>query len=195
MCRIRVRTRRLELVAADRELIEADGAAPERFARILGARVPESWPPEHWDREAREHTRAILELNPEAVGWAGWYLLSPPDEEGERTCAGFCGVNRDLSPESIYLGYSVIDRFQGKGFATEATGALVGWAFRNSDRDVIVAETYPELVASIRVLQHNGFVLEGSGGEVGTLRFARQRRRERPAPASAFMPRAELATV
>lgn len=193
MSRIRMRTRRLELVAADLELFEAEVCDPEMFARILGARVPQAWPPELWDEDARDNSLAVLELDPEAAGWAGWYLLSTPDEDGVRTCAGLCGVARHAVPDAIFLGYSVLAEFQGRGYATEAAGALVGWAFRNSERDVIVAETYPDLAASIGVLQHNGFVFDGEGSEAGTLRFARFRKRERPAPAFAGI--AELTTV
>ena len=63
-----------------------------------------------------------------------------------------------------------------RGYASEATQALVARA--SSERGVrrIIAQTYPDLVASIGVLEKSGFRFDGPGEEAGTVRYARDLR-------------------
>lgn len=65
-----------------------------------------------------------------------------PDENGE-----------------IEIGYGTYDDFQGKGYMTEAIGAIAGWAFRQPGVRAIVAETDKENVASHKTLSKNDFVV------------------------------------
>lgn len=86
----------------------------------------------------------------------------------------------DLGDGSWMIGYSVLDAYQRLGYATEAVSALVAWAFqRDPSPRTIVATTYPELVASIRVLEKNGFHFDGPGDEPRTIRYVREKRKRR----------------
>jgi ribosomal-protein-alanine N-acetyltransferase len=64
-----------------------------------------------------------------------------------------------------------VTRFRRKGYATEAMGGLIDWAFSHPEVRRIRAHTYPHLAASIRVLEQNGLSHVGAGDEPGTLRF------------------------
>jgi RimJ/RimL family protein N-acetyltransferase len=56
--------------------------------------------------------------------------------------------------------------------ASDAVAALIEWC-RERGAKKVIAETFPELVSSIRVMQKNGFVFEGSGSEPGVIRYCR----------------------
>jgi [ribosomal protein S5]-alanine N-acetyltransferase len=76
---------------------------------------------------------------------------------------GWCGVTQ-WNPDyrSASLGYCLGEAAWGQGFATEAAGALVQWAFDTFDLNRLQAEADTRNVASGRVLEKLGFVHEGT---------------------------------
>ena len=72
---------------------------------------------------------------------------------------------------TVEIGYSIMEEHQGAGYATEAVKALIAWAFGHPEVARVVAETYPDLAKSIRVLKKNGFTETGPGLEEGVIRF------------------------
>jgi ribosomal-protein-alanine N-acetyltransferase len=71
----------------------------------------------------------------------------------------------------VEVGYSLLPAYQNKGFATEATAALIAAAYRNGAKQVL-AETLPHLIASRRVMEKCGMVFVGPGSEDGVIRYA-----------------------
>jgi [ribosomal protein S5]-alanine N-acetyltransferase len=63
--------------------------------------------------------------------------------------------------QNAYLGYSIGERWNGHGFATEAVRLTVGLAFETLGLHRIQAAVMPRNAASIRVLEKNGFREEG----------------------------------
>jgi RimJ/RimL family protein N-acetyltransferase len=59
------------------------------------------------------------------------------------------------------MGYCLDEAAWGKGFATEAAGALLKWAFDTLDLNRVQAETDTRNTASSRVLEKLGFIREG----------------------------------
>lgn len=59
------------------------------------------------------------------------------------------------------LGYTLAQRFQGKGYAFEACSAMLDHAFGEWQMHRIAADTDPRNVASKRLLERLGFRLEG----------------------------------
>lgn len=64
---------------------------------------------------------------------------------------------------------------QGRGLGAELVGALTGWAMGHAEVEIVFAETLPELKASQRVLEKNGFVRVPNVSEPGVIRFERRR--------------------
>jgi len=63
--------------------------------------------------------------------------------------------------QNSYLGYSIGERWNGRGFATEAVELAVRFAFEEAGLHRVQAAVMPRNTASIRVLEKNGFREEG----------------------------------
>jgi RimJ/RimL family protein N-acetyltransferase len=174
-----IRLARLELVAATPELLQAEDDVAQ-LARHLAADVPRNWPPPLYDREARLHFLRVVSESPAAVGWTTWYVLVR-QETGVPTLIGGVGaVGPPDDDGAILIGYSLLDQFHRQGYATEALQGFLAWADQDARLRRVVADTFPDLHASIRVLEKNGFVGCGAGAEAGSLRFERRPRRGSP---------------
>ena len=169
---IRLTTERLELIAATPEMVRAEIEDRPRFSRLLGARVPEKWPPPLNDEESMRFALRYLEAHPGAPGWMQWYFILRGDGAGGRVAIGNGGFKGNPTPDGmVEVGYSVLEEYQKVGLGTEAVQALLSWAFGHPEVTRVTAETFPDLTPSIRVLKKTGFVLIGKGSEERTIRF------------------------
>lgn len=77
--------------------------------------------------------------------------------------AGNIGIvpKEDVYRMSVEIGYFIGEEFWGKGIATEATRLLVEYIEQEFNVVRIYAEVFETNKASMRVLQKNGFYLEG----------------------------------
>ena len=168
---IEERTRRLRLVAATLESVRAEIEERPRLAALLQAVVPPEWPPE----VLRDALPVFLEWHrehPEWTGWLGWYAVRT--DRGEPVLCGSVGFKG--APDATgtaEIGYSVLPEHQGAGIAREMVAGLLAWAFRQAGVRCVEAETMTENLASIHVLEHNGFRRTGHGREAGTVRYRR----------------------
>ncbi len=168
-----LRTPRLDLVAASAAHHAAELESPAVLARLLGAEVPPGWPPGEYDRPAIEYFRARLIENPDGVGWFGWYAVRRRVGAAPALVVGAGGYFGPPGPDGVVeIGYSVVESFRAQGFASELVEALVARAFATPGVVRVVAQTRPENVGSVRVLERCGFALEGLGREPGTILFA-----------------------
>ena len=162
-------TRRLELVPASAQLVQAEIGQAGTFSILLGAVIPANWPPELLV-DALPFFLEQLERHPEQAGWLSWYWILRGDSEPVLIgSGGFKGCPR--SDGTIEVGYSVLPQYQGNGYATEAVTGLLAWAFANSEVTRVIAETLIDNERSIGVLQKLGFRRIGEGSEPGLLRF------------------------
>ncbi|HVG28251.1 MAG TPA: GNAT family protein [Pyrinomonadaceae bacterium] len=183
-----IKTERLELIPGAPEIFRARADDRDALSRFLdGARVPESWPPELYDQDAHEWTAKYLAEHPGAAGWVVWYLVrrAEASAEGVRTAVGICGFKGEpASDGTVEIGYGVLAEFRRSGYASEAVRALIGRAFSHPEVTRVIAETYPELAASIRVMEKNGLRFIGDGSEERVIRYELTRadweRRARP---------------
>ena len=170
-----ITTERLELIPGTPEIFRERVDDRDALARFLnGARVPENWPPELYDQGAVDWTARYYEANPDAVGWVLWFVLLRADSspDGARTAIGCCGFKgKPTEDGTCEVGYGILPQFRRAGYASEATRALVGWAFGHAGVSRVVAETYPELAPSIRVMEKNGFRFAGDGSEPRVIRY------------------------
>jgi len=172
-----IETPRLRLVPATIERCRAELEDRDRFARLLGADLPADWPPPLNDDGSIRWVVDHLTEHPDAALWTMWYFLLR--RAGEPALAigkgGFRGA--PMPDGTCEVGYSVMESHQRRGYATEATGALVDRAFADPRISRVIAHTLPALGPSIRVLEKCGFVFAGDGEEAGTIRFELKRPR------------------
>jgi [ribosomal protein S5]-alanine N-acetyltransferase len=162
-------TQRLRLIPATPESLEAELRGPDALARVLGMAVPPDWPPELYDADATRYTLERLRADPREQGW--WlYYFAGHDGDAPRLvgCGGFKGP-----PDAgiVEIGYSVLEPYRRRGYATEATEALCRRAFENEGIFAVIAETLPELTPSIGVLERAGFERIGEGSAPGVVRY------------------------
>lgn len=163
-----IRTARLTLIPATLPLARAEIGDRAEFARLLGAAVPENWPPETL-ADALPLFLQWMEAAPNAVGWFGWYALA--DLAGVPTLVASIGFLGPPQSGTAQTGYCVLPQFQRRGYATEMLGGLVKWALAQPDVRRVAAETEWENPASVRVLEKVGFKLVGPTGEPGGQRY------------------------
>ncbi|NVO67176.1 GNAT family N-acetyltransferase [Methanofollis tationis] len=154
-----VRTQRLRLVPATEILTNRSA-----LSRALGATVPDEWPPESL-ADALPLFLSWLQEDPGSAGWNLWYVVAGG------TLVGSCGfLGRPSAEGEVEIGYGVLPAFRGRGYATEAAAALIGWAFAHPEVRKVAAQADPQNRASVRVLEKIGFVPDGAGDE-GCVRF------------------------
>lgn len=78
-------------------------------------------------------------------------------ENGELAgLAEYYGLRDDA--HKISVGYRLLERFWGRGIATETLALMVGYLYGETDIELITASTMVDNVASARVLEKGGFI-------------------------------------
>jgi RimJ/RimL family protein N-acetyltransferase len=139
------------------------------LSRILSAEVSDEWPPEHWEPHVVDYLLNLIAEHPNAVGWCRYLLLR---NDGKQKLIGTFGCSFP-KPETgeAELGYGILPNWQRQGFAAEAVMAMMPWLRTQRGIRAFVAQTFPYLYGSIRVLEKCGFVVAGSGEEPGAVLF------------------------
>jgi RimJ/RimL family protein N-acetyltransferase len=110
-----------------------------------------------------DRTRDLLTRRIAATSWAaeGDWLGAVAVERTSGIVVGEVGLfwmsERDRTAE---IGFIFDPRHQGKGFATEASRALVDWAFDTGEIHRVIGRTEARNTASTRVLEKLGMRLE-----------------------------------
>jgi [ribosomal protein S5]-alanine N-acetyltransferase len=152
------------LVALTPELARAALEDRARLGRMIGASVPRIWPGADFARmlprlakgveqisSLAEPTRLVIHAADETlIGETGFH--GPPDGSG-----------------TVEVGYSIVPAYRGRGFAVEATRALIEHALARPEIQRITAECLDDNAASLRVLEKLGMRPVGRAG--ATLRF------------------------
>lgn len=88
-------------------------------------------------------------------------------EKQERRMVGdLCFKGTPDAQGVLEIGYGTYADFQGKGFMTEALGAMVEWAFRQPGVSRIRAETDQANIASHKILARNAFTVCRQEGDM-----------------------------
>ncbi|MFF3265255.1 GNAT family N-acetyltransferase [Streptomyces sp. NPDC002932] len=137
-----------------------DADAPGLFALQSNAHVLRYWDAPPWIERARaeKFITACRRMAQEGTG-----ARLAVDRVSDGAFIGWCSLN-NWNPEyrSTSLGYCFDDAAWGHGYATEATRALLRWAFDTLDLNRVQAEADTRNTASARVLEKLGFVREGT---------------------------------
>ena len=173
---LRLETERLILMCGTPPLLRAELKQPEQFRRLLGVDVAAPWPPPLNDEQSNAWMIRFLEANPDSGGWGLWYFVLREGPNGKSIAIGNGGYKgKPTEDGTVEIGYSVVEAYQRRGLGTEAAGALIARAFRDPAVTRVIAETFPDLRPSIRVLEKNGFVRIEGGSEPGVIRFELRR--------------------
>ncbi len=113
----------------------------------------DAFPHPYSDNHAKEFIRRVRSRRPETS-----FAISASDE-----VIGVISVypREDIAKRSAEIGYWLGEPFWGKGITTMAVGAITSWAFATFDLVRVYASVFEWNPGSARVLEKNGFVLEG----------------------------------
>lgn len=153
-------TDRLELVAANVELAQAEINDLWHFADLLHVPKPQVWPPPLNDENSQRYLlNSLRNAAPDHAGWFLWFCILR-QRRSLLGVAGFKGVPIDGVVE---IGYSMLEAHQRNGYCTEAVRALLDWAFAHPEIRMVIGHTLLELTPSIRVMEKCGFAFSGEG--------------------------------
>jgi aminoglycoside 6'-N-acetyltransferase len=133
-------------------------SVPEDAEAISAYRsIPDVGRYQGWDRTdapfLRHEFEAMAVRDPGDRGWVQLTL----EERGTGELIGDVGMSpADGEPGVLKIGYTVSPIYQGKGIATEAVRALIGYAFERLGADVVRIYADADNTASIRVAEKAG---------------------------------------
>jgi RimJ/RimL family protein N-acetyltransferase len=138
-------------VEGDFEAVHAMRSDPEVVRYLYG------------DVLSEDETRSLLTKRMDNVAWEneGDWMSAAVVERASGTTVGDMALQwvseRDRTAE---VGFILDPRHQGKGFATEAARALIGWIFESAGFHRVIGRTEARNAASARVLEKLGMRLE-----------------------------------
>lgn len=132
-----IHTARLRLVAITPQLLEAQESSPQTLASELNVTIPSGWPGPDWEPHVYTFMREQFHHTPHTIGWHR-YVLLPGDQT--LIMIGALG-SHPKGPDEAEIGYGILEPWQNKGYATEATLALLNHLFQ-SGQHRIRAQTF-----------------------------------------------------
>jgi RimJ/RimL family protein N-acetyltransferase len=157
---LRLSTSRLELMPFDLRAIDALLAGDETtLASLTGLQFPTPLRPPPLMEEVLPLVRDRLRADPASSEWWTWLTVDratkqvtgaigfggPPDEEG-----------------AVMIGYATYPGADHRGFATEATAALVNWALAQPGVRRVCSSIPPDNIAARRVAEKVGMRVAGT---------------------------------
>ena len=125
---------------------------------LVGADVPDGWPGEPEAIEGLPWHLSALEADPQQQLWRIRFVI----EKLSNSLIG--SVNLKGMPTSegdVEIGWGIVREARGRGFATEASLAVVDWAFRTGDVRRVLATVPDDNVMSQNVARRLGMAKTG----------------------------------
>ena len=116
---------------------------------------------ENTDRLGIESTFAIREPDGELIGAVGADEIDAKPRELDIHIS-YSNWSPTFRSHRAEIGYWLARPFWGQGIMTDAVGAFAKYAFEHFELERLTAHVFAENVASARVLEKNGFELEGT---------------------------------
>jgi ribosomal-protein-alanine N-acetyltransferase len=127
----------------------------ESFSETESLRPSDFYTPEYWKEQS---SKSLLEFkNDQAVRFC---LFDQAPSEQMIGTVNFTQIFRGAF-QACYLGYAIDKKSEGKGLMTEALSRAIQYVFEDLNLHRIMANYLPDNVASARVLEKLGFVIEG----------------------------------
>ncbi|MCI0361650.1 MAG: GNAT family N-acetyltransferase [Planctomycetaceae bacterium] len=159
-----IQTPRLDLVSLSPDFIRASlaGDLPQA-ERLLGATLPADWP------DSAHLLQLRLKQMEEDSAYEAWSLRAMV-LRAERVMVGHIGFHtkpaaeylQPYSPNAVEFGYTVFPPFRRRGYAREASLAVMDWAARVHGQRTFVVSISPDNVASQALAAQLGFIRIGS---------------------------------
>ncbi|WP_066379771.1 MULTISPECIES: GNAT family N-acetyltransferase [unclassified Anabaena] len=160
-------TTRLNLLPLKLEIIQTAITGNAELASVLGVKVLPNWQDEEF-LHALPELVDILCKNPLQAAW-GWGNLVI--HQAENTLIGHVMVK--IIPDStgsptgaLEIGYYIAPSYRQQGYATEATKAIVDWAFCQPIVQSVTAGCDVDNIGSKRVLEKIGMQMIASRGNM-----------------------------
>ncbi len=163
-------TKRLNLIPFKQELVPVAIKGDAELAKVLGIKIlPNSLDREEFNfRESLPGLSDILDKYPLQREW-GWGSLVI--HRADNTLIGH--VMLKIIPDatgsptgSLELGYFIIPAYRRQGYGTEATKAMLDWAFTQPEVDTMTAGCDADNIASQRLLEKIGMELTETRGSI-----------------------------
>lgn len=152
---MRLETSRLLLLASSPEQLLVLIGQPDRFEALTGYPAARGLHESFASADVSPQWLAEIRKATDADPWRHGFFLVERDKQCVIGSAGFKGP-----PDAsgiVEIAYGIMPQFEGKGYATEASRALVDFAFACPEVSLIRAHTLPVPNASTRVLAKCGF--------------------------------------
>jgi ribosomal-protein-alanine N-acetyltransferase len=167
-------TSRLNLIAITPDSLRSEQAADGRLSDILQCSVTAEWPHADWEPHVLELLLQQFADDPTNIGWHRYIVLRATTDNKSVLIGSTGGFRWPDNSHAAEIGYGILPQFRLRGYAIEATRAMIAWIEAMDTVDTIFANTFPELLGSIRILEQCGFTLEGPGSEERTIRYRRR---------------------
>lgn len=157
---MQVQTARLTLKPLPARVAAAIPHDRATAAEIVGARILDDWP--------LPDLLEVLENLVRNEPFGAWVMI----DRDLATVVGDVGFHGPPQDGRVEIGYAVMPQFRRRGYATEASGALVEWALAQPGITEVVARCDADNPGSIATLERNGF--ERTGEDRETIRWRRR---------------------
>ena len=144
---MRIRTRRLELLSCDQDILRILISDKSIFEKMFDIAIPEKFTefglsPLHY---------SMKKLNdPTESGW--WTYL--PLHLDTKMLIGTCGYKGKPDDHGVVeINYEIIEPMRNQGYAKEIAMALIERAFSFEEVKIVRAHTFPQENASVKVLK------------------------------------------
>lgn len=112
--------------------------------------------------DSLDAARAYLERVPMASYQQHGFGLYAVERKSDGVPVGMCGLIKRDGLDDVDVGFALLSRFEGQGFAREAASATLSYARDVLGLDRVVAITAEDNARSAHVLEHIGMACEGT---------------------------------
>lgn len=160
----KIEAKRLDLISISPEVYQAFLEKDrDKAQELLGLVIPESWHPDEYLLKLR---LAQLARDP---GIQQWFMRAIT-LRGERYMMGYIGFHTrpgeayldSIFPGGVEFGYQIFPEFRRKGYALEASQAMIAWAISVHEVTRFVLTVKPDNLPSLNLVNKLGFQQIGS---------------------------------
>jgi ribosomal-protein-alanine N-acetyltransferase len=147
---LRLHAERLDLLPLDPRAAAALPDDRALAARVIGAQLAADWPA----LDLLDVLPMQVVASPDTARFGVWVII----ERDTNTVVGDIGFfGPPGADQTVEVGYSVVPYRRGRGYATEAARALLGWALAQPGIGSVVAGCDSTNLPSVRTLERLGF--------------------------------------